>query len=534
MCKGLGNEPQVDIERALNEDYSSDPETILRHMLCHSQPAHLSPDKDVNDVMATPTIERHRTAITRTALSRPVRLALEDGLITQETSVFDYGCGRGTDLLHLRQQEIPCEGWDPAYFPDNERTPADIVNLGYVVNVIENPRERTEALQQAWELTRKVLIVSARLTLEAAFATLTPHTDGGITRSGTFQKFFEQQELREWTDTVLGASSVPAGPGIFYVFRDSQRRQSFAAARYRRQLTVPRQRLSEVLFEQHRDILEPLIGFLTARGRLPDASELPEAEHICTTLGSLKRAYGVIRRVTGAEAWNTIRAERQQDILLYIALSRFEGRPRFTQLPRALQRDVRAFFSSYSRACSLADDLLFSAGDRVAVEQACRRASVGKLTRQALYVHESALSQLPPILRAFEGCARAYIGVVEGANIIKLHRDQPQVSYLSYPDFERDPHPALASSLVVPLQTFKIRYRTYRDSPNPPILHRKETFLPTDHPLHEKFSRLTRQEEKKGLYEKPELIGTREGWQVALTARGLRLAGHRLLRKTTH
>ena len=121
------------------------------------------------------------------------------------------------------------------------------------------------------------------------------------------------------------------------------------------------------------------------------------------------------------------------------------------QLPRDLQRDVRVFFSSYSRACSLADDLLFSAGDRAAVDQACRSAAVGKLTRQALYVHESALPQLPPILRTFEGCARAYIGVVEGANIIKLHRDQPQVSYLSYPDFERDPHPALASSLLVPL-----------------------------------------------------------------------------------
>ena len=115
-----------------------------------------------DEPMAAPTIERHRTAITRTDLSRPVRLALEDGLITRETSVFDYGCGRGTDILHLQHREIACQGWDPAYFPDNERTPADIVNLGYVVNVIENPRERTDALRRAWALARKVLIVSAR------------------------------------------------------------------------------------------------------------------------------------------------------------------------------------------------------------------------------------------------------------------------------------------------------------------------------------------------------------------------------------
>jgi DNA phosphorothioation-associated putative methyltransferase len=106
------------------------------------------------------------------------------------------------------------------------------------------------------------------------------------------------------------------------------------------------------------------------------------------------------------------------------------------------------------------------------------------------------------------------------------------VSYLSYPDFERDPHPALAASLLVPLQTFRIQYRDYRDSSNPPILHRKEEFLPLDHPLRPKFSRLTGQEEKWGLYEKPELIGMREGWERILADRGVCFSGHRLIRNS--
>jgi DNA phosphorothioation-associated putative methyltransferase len=105
------------------------------------------------------------------------------------------------------------------------------------------------------------------------------------------------------------------------------------------------------------------------------------------------------------------------------------------------------------------------------------------------------------------------------------------MSYLSYPEFERDPHPALAASLVVPLQTFRIRYYDYKDSKNPPILHRKEEFLPPDHPLRAKFARLTRQEEKWGLYEQPETIGTREGWEKVLAERGVHLSGHRLLRQ---
>ncbi len=40
-----------------------------------------------------------------------------------------------------------------------------MVNLGYVVNVIENPEERREALRGTWGLTQNVLIVSSRLSM---------------------------------------------------------------------------------------------------------------------------------------------------------------------------------------------------------------------------------------------------------------------------------------------------------------------------------------------------------------------------------
>jgi len=40
-------------------------------------------------------IKRSRTAIGRSDYSRPVRLALESGLLLPTTTVFDYGCGRG-------------------------------------------------------------------------------------------------------------------------------------------------------------------------------------------------------------------------------------------------------------------------------------------------------------------------------------------------------------------------------------------------------------------------------------------------------
>jgi DNA phosphorothioation-associated putative methyltransferase len=197
---------------------------------------------------------------------------------------------------------------------------------------------------------------------------------------------------------------------------------------------------------------------------------------------------------------------------------------------RSFQRDIRAFFGNYSNACRLADDLLFRAGSAEAVDEACRRSAVGKLLPTALYVHRTALEALDPLLRVYEGCARAYLGTLDGANLIKLHRQSGKVSYLVYPDFETDPHPALQRSVKLSLRTREIDCFDYTASTNPPVLHRKETFLTADHPLHAKFARLTAQEEKHGLLDDSSAIGNREGWSSRLAERGFAVKGHRLVR----
>ena len=96
-------------------------------------------------------------------------------------------------------------------------------------------------------------------------------------------------------------------------------------------------------------------------------------------------------------------------------------------------------------------------------------------------------SQRPRIARPaaprLRGLRQAYLGDVEGANLIKLHRQSGKVSYLVYPDFETDPHPALLRSIKLNLRTREIESTDYAPSPNPPVLHRKQTFLLPDHPL---------------------------------------------------
>ena len=81
--------------------------------------------------------------------------------------------------------------------------------------MIEDPQERAAALQNAWTLTEQVLVVAARLSLEAPPAGQRPYRDGFLTQLGTFQKYYDQQELRAWIDDVLGVSSLAAAPGIF-------------------------------------------------------------------------------------------------------------------------------------------------------------------------------------------------------------------------------------------------------------------------------------------------------------------------------
>jgi DNA phosphorothioation-associated putative methyltransferase len=148
-----------------------------------------------------------------------------------------------------------------------------------------------------------------------------------------------------------------------------------------------------------------------------------------------------------------------------------------------------------------------------------------------LYVHRSAVESLEPILRVYEGCGRAYLGEVEGANLIKIHRRSGKLYYLVYPDFDTDPHPALVRCLRLSLRTRELHCYEYAASQNPPILHRKETFVTQDHPLHETFARLTLQEEEQRLLSITATIGTRAGWEQRLRSANLMLQGHLLVRR---
>lgn len=476
-------------------------------------------------------IERHKAAIKRNELSRPVRIALEADLFTEGTTFFDYGCGYGEDLKRIADLGFTSSGWDPYYRPDTELEAADVVNLGYIINVIEDLVERRQALLSAWELTRKVLIVSAQVLVDDRRRGLMAYGDGIVTNRNTFQKYYEQEELKLYIDQVLEVESIPAALGIYVIFRDEADAESFRANRLFSRLSTPKIQAQVKNFEDYRELLTPLMDFYTSRGRLPVKGELSSEAEIKAEFRSYQRAFKVIHQATDRDEWDAIAEKRRQDLLIYLALSKFNGRPTVRKLTPEIKADVKALFGSYKQACTVADLLLINVGDMKKIANLCQNSSIGKQLNGAIAVHISALEKLPALLRLYEGCASRNFYRLENANIVKLYYNKPKITYLVYPEFDTAAHPALKATMEVDLNNLSVTYHDISDETNPLILHQKDTLVAPDYPSYQKFVRLTKKEQKSGLLENRDAIRRLHGWLRCLREHEVTIKGHKLSRK---
>ena len=320
----------------------------------------------------------------------------------------------------------------------------------------------------------------------------------------------------------LSACDHTRAPGVFYVFRDAADAQQFLSSRvytYR-----PRVRIDpHDLYEANPEQVAPLLQFLTDHARLPRSDELAQDDlaAIKEAVGSIGRGNQLIRQVTDESHWQRVTIQRQCELLVYTALSRFSGRPRISQLGRTLAADIKAHFGTYQSACLKADRLLLACGDPAMVLVTARNSQVGKQTPTSLYVHRSALAELPPLLQVYEGCARVLAGTVQHANMIKLSVVQPHlVSKLSA--LRRRSSSDAVSSVTVNLKALTVDWRDYSKSDNPPLLHRKEEFVGSEDPRRLLYSRLTKAEVRAGLYTHPERIGMLQGWLAELSLAGNR------------
>ena len=339
----------------------------------------------------------------------PLKCGTADGLISAEHGVFDYGCGRGQDVELLRASGFSCNGWDPAYFPGQPRLTADVVNLGYVINVIESPEERAAALRDAWQLCRRLLVVSAQVTVSGRGSTQVAFGDGVVTSRGTFQKYFTQDELKAYLEKELNCEAIAAGLGIFYAFKDEAAAQGFQAKRHRRREAIPRRRFSEVRFEENRQLLEPLMAVVARLGRVPEMDELQQAEELVAQFGSLKNAFALVRRITGDDQWKPSRSSpRTYSCIWRLADSGKDPRCRFSRsgssatsglfsgaIPTHVNRRTRCSFK------------------REMMRQSTTLAGVRRLENYCLMLSTFTgvrWMSLAPLLRIYEGCTHLHWG----------------------------------------------------------------------------------------------------------------------------
>lgn len=418
-------------------------------------------------------IQRHRTALSRTSLSAPVQCLLRDGLLTADSTFFDYGCGKGDDLASLSANGFSCGGWDPHFRKDAELHPANVVNLGFVINVIEDYDERVHALQNAFSLAQHVLAVSAMIAtnVEEKFSS---YRDGVVTRRQTFQKYFAQGELQHFIESVVGEDAYSASPGVFYVFKDRTLEQRYllrktrGISRNRPTITVqrppkppkeakaPREVLTKGLSREEMDLLDRLWSHCVSAGRLLGADEVPFSNELGDAFGSFGKALRRCREQRDAADIESGAEARRADICVMLALLTFERRRRLEALDPGLARDIRYFFGAMRDAEAAARTLLFSIQDQVLILDACRAAAIAGLgyfeAEQALHLHTSLVNRLPAVLRVFVGCASAMAGDLASYDVAKIHVGSGKVTLLQFDDFEGAALPALVRRVKVRLR----------------------------------------------------------------------------------
>ena len=436
-------------------------------------------------------IDRHRTAIKRYDLSRPIKLALERGLIQKRHTLFDYGCGHGMDIEALQGLGYTINGWDPAFRPRALKTEAEIVNLGYVLNVIENPKERIEAIKGAFALTRKALLVSVMAEGQQTVAHTRPCGDGFLTKNNTFQKFYAPGELEHLIEATLQAEVITLSLGICIVFRDPDDAEAFEASRSRRRIdwldlssqlkfTSPsaREYRRADRYELHKELFDSFWSSLLEYGRAPEPGEYDRIAEIRKAAGGLSRAVSLVVQKNGEPLWKHARKARSEDVLVYLAMTNFRKKFLRREIPLRIKNDIKAFFGDLTIAKKQAHDILLAAADPDEVSLAVEGLDFGiyDLEEEQFTFHRSFLNQLPPTLRVYVQCGALRYGDPEEADLIKIHVASGKLTFLHYDDFKKA-EPILQTRIKINLRNQFVQVFDHRAERQP--LPDKNRYLPS-------------------------------------------------------
>jgi hypothetical protein len=271
------------------------------------------------------------------------------------------------------------------------------------------------------------------------------------------------------------------------------------AVRVRFGIGQPSKRRWEILYEEHRELLDSFWSLMLQLGRLPEPEEFAQTGELREKVGSPKQALRLFIQKGGADDVRRAAENRQRDLLVYVALANLRKRVPFGHLSQTLRWDIREFFGNYTRALEKGLELLYAAGDTGEIELACEELKVGWQDEQALYLHRSLLPELPPVLRAYVGCATALFGDVSQADVIKLHKASGKATFLVYDDFEGKALPELRHRIKVNLRTRWVQ--VFDHSKDEQLLYFKERLVSPTHPQRAEMEKFSAKVRKLGIPE---------------------------------
>ena len=105
-------------------------------------------------------------------------------------------------------------------------------------------------------------------------------------------------------------------------------------------------------------------------GRFPEDDEFARAAEVAANLVRSSERSALVMRVTAPRNGTPSGSDGPRIFWSISPCARFSKRPPLGQLPRTLQRDMRAFFGTYTKACQRADELLYQR-QRGAIDEAC-------------------------------------------------------------------------------------------------------------------------------------------------------------------
>ncbi|MCD1207738.1 DNA phosphorothioation-associated putative methyltransferase [Vibrio cholerae] len=500
-------------------------------------------DKDITfDKNQERGIDRYKTAIVRYELSGPMKILAKQGYLDGRFSIFDYGCGRGDDIRELEAHGLDVLGWDPVFSPDNDKINSDIVNLGFVLNVIEDKDERLEALLSAWELVDKMLVVSVMLANESYIAQFQPYKDGVITSRNTFQKYYAQSEFKEYLERSLQEDAIAVAPGIFYVFKDKLEEQCYLQSKYQRhhhwqQLTSPipieSKDRAKLVITQNSELFEEFWNVCLELGRIPANDEFERSEEVRSLIGSHKKVFGLLQDMFDTHEFSNAKKSRKEDLLIYFAMGLFDKRKPYTQQPESLKRDIKALFDDYRTAINLATELLFAIADVQLIGEQCfkahRQLPASILNEgHSLIFHKNYIDALPLLLRVYVGAALQMYGELDDTiDLIKIHINSGKLTLTHYDDFDKSV-PYLVERTKIKMADQSIDFFDYvEESHRPPLLN-KHLLLDSMDAKYEKQKSFDKRLSKLlGISFKSEVIIHRQVFEERLT--GKKIADFRII-----